>query len=292
MKLRTIVLCGIVLASFCQTAMAQQQTLEAEHTYIMGDRDTRMDAVRLCYAEAERAAVERAGIFMESNTRVKDFALAEDEVRSFTAAIVHIERLGDDVRLDGQHMSVHCRSKVSFDSEQVLANLERIARDPVLRNELKSAGDAIDSAQQAVARPHNEQDFSNSSGQPEPADGRRPPVSDRRAPPPSRSKDLRDLEALKRKRDAIVQQNNLVSRAGRIAIGKGMSPQQVNELMGAPQAGHTVNRGGHVYTCERYGALWVVYQDNAAMCLRKQLQNRANEGLCNCAGNADTFVWR
>ncbi|MFV0347963.1 MAG: hypothetical protein ACK5JO_05200 [Halodesulfovibrio sp.] len=279
-------------------ADSDKKTIEVEHVYQLGDSDSRSEAVRLCYAEAERRALEQAGVYMESRTEISNFALKKDEVYSFTAAVLQVERLGEEVRLDGQHMSVYCKSRVTFNEQEVLDSLAYIARNPALRNELGESGREVESARRKVTE---------SASPPEPA----PPAdgSEMRAPvtpvPPigpdnstrlSRSaeqeKALDSLESIKRKRDDIVRRNRQLTEAGRVAVVRGMTPGEVREMLGNPQARRTAERGGYAYVCERYGSLWVVFRDEAALCLRKQLEQRAAEGLCHCAGSADSFVWR
>lgn len=285
---------ALLLASGAGSPVCAWQTFDVEHIYHMGDNDSRSEAVRMCYAEAERKALERAGVYMESRTEIANFSLERDEVYSFTAAVLQVERLSEEVLLEGQHMSVHCRSKVSFNTQDVLERLEQIARTPALRDELNASGRAVNDARQRVAEMAPPSD--GYAPLPPRRDGQQatPPP-----PPPLRSFDdrdreraLQDLDALKRKREAVLRRNLQMSKAGRVAIARGMTPEQVHELMGPPQARREAPRGGHTYTCERYGSLWVVYQDEAAMCLRRQLQQRPAEGLCHCAGNADSFIWR
>ncbi len=265
----------LLLGMLCVPGRAE--VIEVEHVYMMGDNDSRSEAVRMCYAEAERQALERVGVYMEARTEMSNFTLAADEVRSFSAAIVQVEHVSDTVQLEGQHLSVHCRSRVHFDAGEVRRTLQRIAENPSLRQELKQTGDAIDTARTTATRP------------PAPQPGTPPPPPGAR---PERDRALHDLEALKRKREDILERNRVVTRAGRVAVARGMSRAQVGELLGPPQAVHSARRGGHDYHCERFGGIWVVYQDDAAMCVRNRLENRPVEGLCNCAGTTDTFVWR
>lgn len=249
---------------------AMAQSIETQHVYVMGDSDSRTQATRLCYAEAERAALEQAGVYMESRTRIDNFTLAADEVRSVTAAVVQVERLGDSLLMEGQRLSVQCRCRVSFDPEAVREQLRRIAANAAARRELQAADEAVRDAERRI-KP------SSTTGE---------GVHDDTVP------DIDDLEALRRKRDAIVRRNAQLDTAGRTAVVRGMTQEQVASLLGVPQASHTMNRGGHQYLCGRYGSVWVVYRDNAALCLRKRLENRSAEGLCSCAGSADSFIWR
>jgi len=297
-QLVTGIACMFVLLSATADAFADadRKTIEVEHVYQLGDSDSRSEAVRMCYAEAERRALEQAGVYMESRTEISNFALKKDEVFSFTAAVLQVERLGEEVRLDGQHMSVHCRSRVTFNEQEVLDSLAYIARNPALRNELGESGREVESARRKVS------EMASPAGPP--ADGsemRAPvapvaPVGQGGSAGLSRSaeqeKALGSLESIKRKRDEIVRRNKELTEAGRVAVARGMTPGEVREMLGNPQARRTAERAGHAYVCERYGSLWVVFRDEAALCLRRQLEQRGIEGLCHCAGSADSFVWR
>ena len=71
-------------------ALAEIHTITAGGEYRMGDNDTRTDAKRLALLDAKRLALEQAGIYIEGVTEVKNFDLAKEEMRAYTAGIVEV----------------------------------------------------------------------------------------------------------------------------------------------------------------------------------------------------------
>lgn len=61
-------------------SLAETKTIFADHRYVMGDNDSKNDARRMCFLEAKRRALEKAGTYIESRTEVKDFRLTKDEI--------------------------------------------------------------------------------------------------------------------------------------------------------------------------------------------------------------------
>ena len=59
-----------------------------EHTYVMGDNDSKSEARRLCYLEAKRKLLEKAGTYMEVFSETADFRLTRDEIASFSGAVL------------------------------------------------------------------------------------------------------------------------------------------------------------------------------------------------------------
>lgn len=72
-------------------ATAQVQTITATHTYVMGDSDSKEQARSLCYLTAKRKVLDKAGVFIESSSEVKNFQLSKDQINSYSAAIVSVE---------------------------------------------------------------------------------------------------------------------------------------------------------------------------------------------------------
>ena len=62
------------------------EIIYASHKYTMGDNDTKNDARRICFLEAKRQAIEKAGTYLESTTEIRNFQLTRDEIRTFAGA--------------------------------------------------------------------------------------------------------------------------------------------------------------------------------------------------------------
>ena len=110
-------------------AFAEAQTITATHTYIMGDNDSRHDARQLCFLHAKRTVLEKAGSFIQLHSIVNNFALTEDQMMSYSAAVLSVEIVKEDVGLsNGQH-TLTLTVKTDVDVGQVNTLLSEIVAD-------------------------------------------------------------------------------------------------------------------------------------------------------------------
>lgn len=265
--LSTLFFCTLLVVC---PAYAVGKSIEASHTYFMGDADSRQHAVRMCYSEAKRKAAEQAGMYIESASRTRNMTLEHDEVHTFTATLLTAEELEDTITLTDGHLSVTCRTRVFVDMEKLNADLERIANDPKLRKEILPS--------QSL---HSPKDIFPSQIQ---------PSTQRLSPTQLRA--LEDPEHLLRKQKELQQNMATRSKAVRKIVQKGMNIADVKETLGLPQHTFSKERSGYTYTCTRYGNITIVFRDNAALCMRKHLESRKGIGSCHCAGSIDSFIWR
>jgi hypothetical protein len=72
-------------------AFAEVQTITATHTYILGDNDSRNDALHLCFLHAKRKVLEQAESVIQSQSVVNNFELTKDQITSYSAAVLSVE---------------------------------------------------------------------------------------------------------------------------------------------------------------------------------------------------------
>src|SRR4030043_874461 len=83
---------------FVPIAYPASETIYASYKYSMGDNDTKNDAKRICFIEAKRLAIEKAGTYLESTTEIRNFQLTRDEIRTFAAAIIKVDIASEEVK--------------------------------------------------------------------------------------------------------------------------------------------------------------------------------------------------
>ena len=85
----------VAFAIFLNTATseAREQLIEASGEYVMDSRldETAASATARAREEAKRAAVEKAGVYLQSYSKMVGLILAEDEVRTVTAQLLKIQ---------------------------------------------------------------------------------------------------------------------------------------------------------------------------------------------------------
>src|SRR3989344_7921302 len=69
---------------------AQTKEIIAEGTYNMGDGETPSVAESRALLQAKRTALEQAGTYVESYSKVKNFQLTEDEIKVITSGLISL----------------------------------------------------------------------------------------------------------------------------------------------------------------------------------------------------------
>jgi hypothetical protein len=124
-------------------ALAEVQAITATHTYILGDNDSRNDARQLCFLQAKREVLEKAESFIQSQSVVNDFELTQDQMTSYSAAVLSVEIVKEDVGLsNGQH-TLTLTVKTDLDVDQVNTLLAAIVAD-------KNLADRVAQQQQQI----------------------------------------------------------------------------------------------------------------------------------------------
>ncbi len=59
------------------------KSVTASFTYTMGDRDTKIEAKKIAFAEAKRIAIEKIGVWINSETDIVNGQIANDQIRSY-----------------------------------------------------------------------------------------------------------------------------------------------------------------------------------------------------------------
>lgn len=148
-----LVLLGSALGS--RSAIAAPQIIEAEGVCVMDDSDAPKDARDAARKEAMRAAVEQAGVYVESYTEAKNLTLTKDEVRMVAGTILRIikeEAIPETVRGAWQYrVRLTCEvDTAEVDIESLAHKKEEIARLERERDALKAQNSALRIREQAA----------------------------------------------------------------------------------------------------------------------------------------------
>lgn len=82
------------------TTLAAPQVVTETHTYVLGDNDSKNDARTMCFLEAKRKMLEKAGTLVMSHTQAESGVLTKDEINSYTAALIKIDNTGEKWRFN------------------------------------------------------------------------------------------------------------------------------------------------------------------------------------------------
>ena len=134
-----------LLLVLCLTtpAWAQIQTITETHTYVMGDNDSRNDARHLCFLEAKRKVLEKAGSFIQSHSVVDNFNLTKDQITSYSAAVLSVETVKEEVGFTNGQNTLTLTVKADVDADQVKKLVGAIVAD-------RSLADRVAQQQQQI----------------------------------------------------------------------------------------------------------------------------------------------
>ena len=115
---------------------AEIQTFTATHTYILGDHDSKDDARQRCLLEAKRNILEQAGVYIESESEVKNFDLTKDKITSFAAAVMQIKDTKEEVGFQQGHMTMTLKLTAQVDLVEVRKQLAARQVDAAVREDV------------------------------------------------------------------------------------------------------------------------------------------------------------
>src|SRR3989344_4663107 len=102
---------------FPSFGFAETKEIISEGTYNMGDGETPGVAESRALLQAKRIALEQAGTYVESYTKVKNLQLTEDEIKVLSSGIMEVEFLDKKRTVvregEGIHFWVQIKAKVN-----------------------------------------------------------------------------------------------------------------------------------------------------------------------------------
>jgi len=234
----------VVLAS---TSLAKAEIIYATHKYIMGDNDSKNDARRMCFLEAKRKAIEKAGTYIESLTEVKDARLTKDEVRAYSSALLKVETVKENWKLVGDNMAVILKVKADVDTSHILKELSMIGKDTSVQKKIISQQKRLKNLERKVV---NLQKQLGKVDAPKAATLRK-----------DRNVVLKQIDELESKKIAIKFKIRIKTMDAINLVERGMTSEEVNSLVGNPRS--TARFGWN------YGEVWVVFENGIVRCLVK-----------------------
>ncbi len=130
-----LALSGLML----QSAAAEIKVIEADSVYVLGDKDSKLDARRIATQEAKRKALELAGTFVASLTEVKEYRLSKDEVTAYTAGIIETEIIADEARGTVARPEHYIKARCRIDTDILLQEIGRYRENQELRAQLEAS---------------------------------------------------------------------------------------------------------------------------------------------------------
>jgi len=252
------------------TAPAQATTITAEHTCVLGDNETKAQARKICYLEAKRKLLEKAGTVVVADTRIRDMQVQSDEVRAYAMARMRVKVVEEEFFVTSGNFAVRTIVSADVDVEDFAEVMTRMREEP---QRFEGARDRARRAERLEDRVFDLRDRIDAYGPGGPY-----AVDQEQA--------LRSLEEIEAEGRAITEGISRTSRLARDVVRRGMTESEVKRLLGEPRAvrGH---QGASDWLCLNYGNIWVVFKNGLVACMRTELRySRRKDSDCHCEGFA------
>ncbi|TRZ78010.1 MAG: hypothetical protein D4R93_00895 [Deltaproteobacteria bacterium] len=237
---------AMISLCFASTAYPASESVFASYKYTMGDNDTKNDAKRICFLEAKRLAIEKAGTYIESSTEVKNFQLTRDEIRTFAGAIVKVDIASEEIKFIGENQVILMTVKADVDIDSFRERVKQIKSDRELekkvidqQRQLQGMEDKLKNLQQQLTT-KNLDDV----------------IKIRK----ERTEAFEKMDELEKIKYAIKSKSKSAAN-----IELGMTPQEVLTLIGTPRT-QTKN----IYPGDlrfNYGNVWIVFESGVVSCM-------------------------
>ncbi len=104
-------------------AYADIKTITSEATYAMGDGETPLNAEAMVLQKAKQVALEQAGTYIESYTKVQNYKLTTDEIQTIAGGVLEVTILDKKRQLigDGTQFYIKIKATITTDKIQDLA---------------------------------------------------------------------------------------------------------------------------------------------------------------------------
>src|SRR3989344_6970956 len=138
-----------LLLFYPSQGFAEVKEIISEGTYNMGDGETPSVAESRALLQAKRTALEQAGTYVESYTKVENLQLTKDEIQVLASGIMEVEILDKKRTVvgDGFHFWVKIKAKVNPDKIEEMA--KRVKEKSVI-DDYKKIQEAYDKSQKDI----------------------------------------------------------------------------------------------------------------------------------------------
>ena len=142
-----VIACSYVL---CNQSLARGEVFYSEYTYVMGERDSILDAKKISFIEAKRLLVEQAGTYVKSNSMVSDGVLTEDKIETYALAIMKVEVDTQNVVSKEDSLAVYTKVKGLVDCSNMSEDIAAINNNNDLQAELDQQKSSLNDTHEQI----------------------------------------------------------------------------------------------------------------------------------------------
>ena len=161
-KILGLIFAAVIMFS-CSTSFAEE-LIEASGNYVMDSRldETPASATSRAREEAKRAAIEKAGVYLQSYSKTVDFELVEDEVETVAARLLKIQSESSNVEVVEKNLlkfTVTIKALIDELDENelkaIIQNKQSLAEETRKYKELQKDYDALKKQMEQLKRDYN-----------------------------------------------------------------------------------------------------------------------------------------
>ncbi len=127
----------IVMISLSLEAIAAEQVITAEHTFELGENDSRNDARRMCYMEAKRKLLESVHYYLQKTAYGDDHWFDKDDINIYADLLLKIDTVDDKWHLEEGKLSVTLSLQTTIDADYIGRRMKEIRSDEELQEKIK-----------------------------------------------------------------------------------------------------------------------------------------------------------
>ncbi|HEX3203106.1 MAG TPA: hypothetical protein VHQ67_00060 [Nitrospiraceae bacterium] len=146
-----LVIVTAVLLGLPVLSSGELRTVTGEGEYRMGARDTREDAVRLATEEAKRHALEQVATYIESVSVSTAVDLTKDEIRTYTAGVVHVIDQDVSIRIEENAVIVRVDVTALLDPDEVTQAIVALRQNEDAREQVRLLKTEVDDLHRELA---------------------------------------------------------------------------------------------------------------------------------------------
>ena len=105
---------------------AETKVLTAEATYLMGDGETPSFAEAMALQKAKQMALEQAGTYVESYSKVQNYNLTTEEIQTIAGGVLQVEVLNKSRTLIGDGLQFYVKIKATVTTDKMAELAQRL----------------------------------------------------------------------------------------------------------------------------------------------------------------------
>lgn len=240
---------------------AQTDTVSASYKYVMGDNDTKSDARNLCFLNAKKLCLEKAGTFVKSQLSLKkseiqrndnfDYSeVTQQDIQTFTGAFVKAEVVNEELSYVGETIAISMTVRAIVNSNNILDQIVAVKEDEGLSKRIKAQQDQLIAMESKIKE--LQVTLNNTTTDlTKPARVERIEVFSK----------MSELEKIK-------YEINQRTKMAVDYVELGMTPEEVEKLIGQPRSiAREYPLAEPEFFSYNYGRVWVVFEESIVSCI-------------------------